>query len=96
MIKNKADDEGVNTGGRNLFLTNLEYNHRVVGDWVGAAFVDAGNAFNDKLDKIFVGAGVGVRWLAPFGSVRLDVAWPVSENPQAGDFTIHLGLGAIL
>ncbi len=53
-------------------------------------------ADNDKFDELFVGAGAGVRWLAPFGSVRLDIAWPVSESPEAKDFRIHLGLGAVL
>ncbi len=90
------DDEGSVVGGKNLVVGSFEYDHRVKGPWVGAAFVDAGNAFDDSLDKIFLGAGVGVRWLAPFGSVRLDVAWPVSEEWGFSDYRFHLGLGAVL
>jgi len=58
--------------------------------------VDAGNAFDEKVDKIFVGAGVGFRWLAPFGSLRVDIAYPVSENPGFGDWRLHVGFGATL
>ncbi len=91
-----VDADGLTIGGKNLLVGSLEYDHRIMGKWVGAVFVDAGNAFNDRFDELFVGAGGGVRWLAPFGSLRLDIAWPVSENPTAGDFRIHLGLGAVL
>jgi translocation and assembly module TamA len=66
-------------------------------DWVGAAFVDGGNAFNDTLDKVFYSAGVGVRWLSPVGPVRLDVAVPI--NPDDGNdanWRIHFGFGAEL
>jgi len=91
-----TDDSGAVIGGKNLLVGSLEYERRIVGKWVGAAFVDAGNAYDDTLDKVFVGAGVGVRWLAPFGSVRVDFAWPVSENPTFNDIQFHLGFGAVL
>jgi len=90
------DAEGVVIGGKNLLVGSIEYDQRIKGPWVGAGFVDAGNAFNDALDKIYVGAGFGVRWLAPFGSVRFDMAWPVSEDPGLSDVRFHLGLGALL
>jgi translocation and assembly module TamA len=90
------DDEGSVVGGKNLVVGSLEYDYRVKGPWVGAAFLDAGNAFNDSPDDIYVGAGVGVRWLAPFGSVRLDVAWPVSEESGFSGYRFHLGLGGVL
>lgn len=90
------DENDLVVGGKHLLVGHLEYDHRVGGNWVGAAFVDAGNAYNSTFDQLFVGAGIGVRWLAPFGSVRLDLAWPVSENPEFSDIHIHLGLGAVL
>ena len=61
-----------------------------------AGFVDAGNAYNNSLDNIYVGAGTGFRWLAPFGALQIDFAWPVSENPAVSDLELHLGFGATL
>ncbi len=91
-----VDDTGVVVGGKQVLTTSVEYDHRLAESWVAAIFVDAGNAFNDSLDKIFVGAGAGLRWLAPFGSVRVDVAWPVSEDYGIGDLKVHVGFGATL
>jgi translocation and assembly module TamA len=90
------DDSGSNIGGKNLLVGSIEYDHRIVGNWTGAAFVDAGNAYNNELDKIYIGSGVGIRWLAPFGNIRVDVGWPVSENAEVSDVQLHIGLGAVL
>ena len=83
--------DGEKTGGKNLVFTSLEVDRRVTGDWFAAAFVDAGNAFNDfgQMD-IKPSAGVGVRWLSPIGLIRFDVAKPLQDN---GDVRIHLVIG---
>jgi translocation and assembly module TamA len=83
--------DGEKTGGKNLVFTSLEVDRRVTGDWFAAAFVDAGNAFNDfgQMD-IKPSAGVGVRWLSPIGLVRFDVAKPLQDD---GDVRIHLVIG---
>ena len=91
------DSAGEVAGGKHVLTGTLEYDHRVLEDWVAAAFVDAGNAFDDSLDKVFYSAGVGVRWLSPMGPVRLDFAVPI--NPDDSDDTswrIHFGFGAEL
>jgi len=86
--------DGEKTGGKNLVFTSLEVDRRVTGDWFAAAFVDAGNAFNDfgQMD-IKPSAGVGVRWLSPIGLVRFDVAKPLQDD---GDVRIHLVIGSDL
>lgn len=91
-----VNENQVSVGGKNVVSGSFEYDHRVAESWVVATFVDAGNAYNEKLEKIFVGAGVGIRWLAPFGSLRIDIAYPVSENPGIGDWRLHVGFGATL
>jgi translocation and assembly module TamA len=59
----------------------MEYNYKFLPKWRGAVFVDAGNAFDDQFnDPIKVGAGLGVRWSSPVGSIRIDVAAGVSET----------------
>ncbi|MCP3960594.1 MAG: outer membrane protein assembly factor [bacterium] len=49
-----------------------------------AAFVDAGNAYDDFGsdfgDEIEVGAGLGVRLATPIGMVRLDLAYPLTAD----------------
>ncbi len=91
------DDKNIVIGGQHLLTLNLEYDHRVAKSWAVAAFVDAGNAFaSDDLGKLFVGAGFGVRWLAPFGALKIDLGWPVSENATLGDAQLYIGFGATL
>ncbi len=91
-----VDENGNSIGGKHVFTSSLEYDHRVAESWVLDVFADAGNAYDDNLDKIYIGSGFGFRWLAPFGSLRIDLAWPVSENPDIGDARIHFGFGATL
>ncbi len=91
-----GDDKGVVVGGKQVFSGSLQYDHRVAESWVVDGFVDLGNAYNGTLDKVYVGAGAGFRWLAPFGSLRFDIAYPVSEQPQLDDWRIHIGFGATL
>ncbi len=90
------NDDGVVVGGKQIITGSFEYDHRIAESWVLAGFIDAGNAYNVNLDKTFVGAGAGFRWLAPFGSLRVDLAWPVSEQPGLNDWRIHIGFGATL
>jgi len=90
------NDKGANTGGKHVLTGTFEYDHRVAKSWVIAGFVDAGNAYNDEIEKLYVGAGLGFRWLAPFGSLRIDIAYPVSENPEINDWRLHIGFGATL
>ena len=91
------DEDGNVVGGENLLVLSGEYNHRVKPGWAVAGFVDGGNAYNDRLDDVNIGAGVGFRWLMNFGSLRVDFAWPVSDEDVAlNDVFLHLGFGAAL
>jgi len=91
-----VNENGVGVGGKNIVTGSFEYDHRVAHSWVLATFVDAGNAYNDTVDHLYVGAGAGLRWLAPFGSLRIDIADPVSEEPELDDWHLHIGFGATL
>ncbi len=56
-----------------------------------AAFVDAGNAYDDLADEVEVGAGLGVRLATPIGMVRLDVAYPLTaDDPRP---RLHVTVG---
>jgi translocation and assembly module TamA len=91
----KGDDGDV-IGGPNLLVASLEADYRFTGsDWGVAAFIDAGNAYEDASINLKTGVGVGVRWFSPIGPVRLDLAVPQADDAD-DSFRIHFTLGADL
>lgn len=88
-----VDDEGNVIGGRNIVTTSIEYNHKISEKWVAAGFFDAGNAYNDKLEKIYSGAGFGARWIAPFGLVRADLGFPLQSDDDIGEDSVVFYFG---
>jgi translocation and assembly module TamA len=68
-------------GGKHLLTSSLEYEHPVADKISAAAFVDAGNAFDNTANLTMkVGAGVGVRYKSPLGPIRVDVAVPTDKQ----------------
>lgn len=89
------DGNGQVVGGRHLLVGSLEYEHPVAGeDWWGAAFIDAGNAFDPGQFEVKVGYGVGLRWYSPVGRVRFDLAFP--RDTERDDWRVHFALGVDL
>ena len=81
-------------GGKHLVELNLEYQYPINNEWSAAAFIDAGNAFNDiDSPKIKMGVGFGARWRSPLGPVRIDIGFPKDDisNPH-----LHLNIGSDL
>ncbi len=79
-------------GGRYLAVGSLELERQIWGNWSGALFADFGNAFDpDYVNKIAVGAGLGIRWRSPIGQVRLDVAYALNKDDPGA--RLHLVLG---
>jgi len=83
---------GAVVGGRYLITSSLEYEQRVYENWSMAAFVDAGDAFNNVISMKF-GVGLGVRWYSIVGPVRLDLAVPTDDF---GDVHVHFSLSTAL
>lgn len=89
-----TDAAGEPLGGKYLLVGSVELD-RFWGNWGAAVFVDAGNAFDDRSRlELFTGAGFGLRWKLPFGTLRLDLASALSleDNP----WRIHLTIGPLL
>lgn len=87
-----TDDEGTVIGGKNLLVGSLEYEHRVWDGWSVAAFVDAGDAFDDETPAMKTGVGLGLRWRSPVGPVRLDFASGLDRPPgDAFRFSFSIG-----
>ena len=83
-------------GGRYVVTASAEYEHYFNGGpWGMAAFVDTGDAFDNKNDfSLRTGIGVGARWRSPIGGVHIDIAHGL-DNPDSS-FQLYLSLGARL
>ena len=74
-------DKGYLLGGQSLAVASAEYNYEIMENIRLGAFVDAGNAYDERFSNdTKIGAGVGVRWASPVGQVRIDVATPIGEE----------------
>ena len=83
-------------GGLSLFETSLEVRRKVFGDFQGVAFVDGGAiGFQEtpNFSNMRYGAGVGVRYMLPFGPVRGDIAFPLNKRDGDPDFQIYISIG---
>lgn len=76
-------------GGRYLAVASAEYTHWFTAKWGGAAFIDAGDAGDDRrsLDPV-VGYGVGARWKSPAGPLAVDLAYGERDRR----FRLHFSL----
>jgi translocation and assembly module TamA len=87
----ETNSSGSVIGGKNLFAGSIEYEHPIKDAWSVAAFLDAGDAFNDWDDvDLQFGIGGGVRYRSPIGPVRVDIGFPDGEF---GEATFHLSVG---
>jgi len=78
-------------GGRYLAVTSAEYVHWYEGNWGVAAFVDAGNANDEReLFKMNLGYGVGPRWRSPAGPIAVDLAYGQSDHRVRLQFAVAI------
>ena len=75
-----VDAEGNRIGGRHLMAGSIELQRALPRQFVGAVFVDAGNALEHFGDRLEYSAGIGLRYRLPFLSIGLDVAQSISES----------------
>ncbi len=89
-----TDSEGNVVGGDNLLVASIEYERQLKGNFYGALFVDAGNAFDGTSIDAEVGTGIGIKWRSPLGPLRLYLGYPLSDDEKSA--RVHLRLGADL
>ncbi len=87
--------DGTVRGGRYLNTGSLEYSVKVLPSWRVAVFSDAGRAYDDASEPWNISAGVGLRWLSPIGSVRIDLAAPINNDSYSG-VRLHISMGGVL
>lgn len=92
------DDAGDPVGGRSVFETSGELRWRFLDDFGLVGFVDAGRAFAreypDFREKLFVGAGFGMRYYSFVGPIGVDIAFPLDRRRGRDDrFQVYVSLG---
>jgi outer membrane protein insertion porin family len=92
------DSAGEKIGGTTELLGNIEYIVPLPFNLRAATFFDVGNVygFDTKFDPtdLLASVGAGVRWLSPFGPIRVD--YGIKLNPRPGeDFgALHFSVGS--
>jgi outer membrane protein insertion porin family len=97
-------NEGDEIGGVMELIFNFEYIVPLIKDLKlkGLVFFDYGASFDDKenysfsLSNMRETAGFGVRWMSPFGPIRLE--WGFNLDPQAGESEnkIEFSMGGLI
>ena len=89
-------DENDNlVGGSRLLVGGADYLYEFRHNWLAALFVDHGGALDETNEPLFSGAGFGVRWLSPVGSLSLDLAQALNGEDE-GDYRLHFTMGTVL
>ncbi|ARP64817.1 outer membrane protein assembly factor [Mesorhizobium sp. WSM1497] len=90
------DFTGQPIGGLSFFETSVEMRIAIT-DTIGIVpFVDAGTVSTKSVpdfSDVKVGAGVGLRYVTPFGPLRIDAAVPLNRDPGDPHFGIYAGIG---
>jgi translocation and assembly module TamA len=77
-------------GGRRLAVGAIEYTHWIGEGWGAAAFIDAGNAWDEGVSfDAALGYGLGARFRTPIGPIRADLAY----GEKTGQFRLHFSVG---
>jgi outer membrane protein insertion porin family len=88
---------GFALGGIDLLVLNGELRFAITKRLGAAAFVDAGNTFaavaDIALGRLAVGAGLGLRLRTPLAPLRLDVAYPISNEYGVNGVRVHFSIG---
>ena len=90
-LESLGDDEsGAVLGGRYFALASVEGTHWFSDTIGAAAFVDAGNAWNESSGfPLELGYGLGLRAKSPIGPLRIDIAYGQDD----GTVRLHFSLG---
>ncbi len=95
------NSEGEKIGGNKELIFNVEYIFPIAKEikLKGVVFVDYGAAFDDQdninLDDMRYTTGFGIRWLSPFGPLRLE--WGFNPDPKIDedDNKIEFSMGGL-
>lgn len=84
------DMDGNVVGGKYLSVFSFEPDYRIFQNWSVAAFYDLGGVDDHPAPKLLGGVGAGVRYRAPFGEMRVDLAHPLDGDGTG--IRLHIGV----
>jgi len=84
------DANGDVVGGKYLSVFSIEPDIRILQNWSIAAFYDLGGVADRPAPKLMGGVGAGVRYRAPFGEVKIDLAHPLTGDETG--IRLHIGV----
>jgi translocation and assembly module TamA len=90
------DPAGTPTGGLSYAEASLEMRFRINDRFGIVPFIDAGTVSAGTapdFSTVQFGAGLGFRYLTPFGPLRVDAAVPLNPRPGDPSFGIYAGIG---
>ncbi|HYB97959.1 MAG TPA: outer membrane protein assembly factor BamA [Candidatus Limnocylindrales bacterium] len=97
--RNGTDCEDEEVGGSSELIFNNELIFPIIQDAgvKGVIFFDAGNAFSQEegieLSEMRLSAGLGVRWLSPFGPLRIEVGFPFNAKKADEESLVLFSFG---
>ncbi|HKY09942.1 MAG TPA: outer membrane protein assembly factor BamA [Candidatus Binatia bacterium] len=84
-------------GGEKAMVFNTEILFPVMEQYGvrGVAFFDVGNSFNDfKFGDLRKSVGAGVRWMSPFGPLRVELGFPLNKQPDDDTSVLGFSIGS--
>ena len=90
------DADGDPTGGRSFVETSVEMRFAVNEKFGIVPFIDGGVVSEEQYPRFSdmkFGAGIGIRYMTPFGPLRVDAAVPLNPGPDDPSFGIYAGVG---
>lgn len=85
------DVSGNIIGGKYLLTGSVTVEREVLENFRVSAFYDVGNAMNEWSLDLAQGVGVGAGVVLPFGQVKLELAYPLTEDGTAQYVFIRVG-----
>jgi outer membrane protein insertion porin family len=93
-----VDEAGNRVGGSSEILANVEYIVPLPFNMRAAAFFDIGNAYGFgtpfDITDTREAAGLGLRWMSPFGPIRLDYGVNLDRREGEGFGAFHFSVGS--
>ena len=98
-----CNDDGENCkstdviGGEKAMVFNTEILFPIMEQYGirGVAFFDMGNAFQDfSFGDLRKSVGAGVRWMSPFGPLRVELGFPLNKKPDDETSVLGFSIGS--
>ncbi len=97
-VKTVTTVDGDPIGGTSELIFNFEYIFPISTEMKlkGLTFFDAGNAYEDfsNVGELRYTSGLGVRWISPFGPIRLEWGYNLSPKPDESSSKFEFAFGS--